>query len=70
MHFATKPVRLTLTFPAGMVVTFVDKGGRTLVETVVTCASLADMETVLDVGLEQGLKTSIKNLREILLSIE
>jgi uncharacterized protein YndB with AHSA1/START domain len=48
-------------------VTFSDKGTHTLVETIVTYASLTDLETVLQMGMDEGLKSTLEKLDELLL---
>lgn len=52
------------------VVTFTDKGGHTVVEKVVTYASLTDLETVLNMGMEEGMKSTLEKLDELLLTIK
>lgn len=51
---------------ANWVVTFNDKGDNTVVETVVTYASLADLETVIHMGMEQGMMSTLERLDELL----
>ena len=48
-------------------VVFKDKGENSLVETVVTYKSLTDLETVLQMGMEEGLKATLDRL-DILLA--
>ena len=50
-------------------VTFSDKGDRTLVQTVVAYHSLEALETVLNMGMEEGLASTLENLDELLLTI-
>lgn len=51
-------------------VTFSDKGNNTVVETVVTYASLADLETILNMGMKEGLTSTLENLDELLLTLK
>lgn len=50
-------------------VTFTDKGEHTLVETVVTYNSLQDLETVINMGMEEGMKSTLEKLDKLLLKI-
>lgn len=45
---------------------FIDKGQRTLVETVVKYDSLTDLETVIQMGMEQGMRMTLEKLDELL----
>ena len=54
---------------AEWLVTFTDKGENALVETVVTYKSLSDLETVMQMGMEQGMMATLKKLDELLLII-
>lgn len=54
---------------AEWLVTFTDKGENALVETVVTYASLADLETVIQMGMEQGLTATLEKLDELLATL-
>jgi uncharacterized protein YndB with AHSA1/START domain len=54
---------------AEWVVTFTDKEENALVETVVTYASLSDLETVIQMGMEQGMMATLQKLDELLLII-
>jgi uncharacterized protein YndB with AHSA1/START domain len=47
-------------------VTFTDKGINTLVESVLVYDSLADLEKVIDMGMEQGMKSTLERLDELL----
>lgn len=47
-------------------VRFTDKAENTLVETVVTYHSLADLETVMNMGMEEGMKATLEKLDELL----
>lgn len=55
---------------ATWMVTFSDKDNHTLVQTVVTYASLDGMEQVLQMGMEEGLTSTLERLDELLLTIE
>ena len=50
-------------------VSFSDKGDNALVETVVTYNSLADLETVIQMGVEQGLASTLDKLDTLLLTL-
>ena len=50
-------------------VTFTDKGENALVETIVTYKSLSDLETVIQMGMEQGMKATLEKLDELLQTI-
>ncbi|WCT12507.1 SRPBCC family protein [Mucilaginibacter jinjuensis] len=54
---------------AEWVVTFTDKGENALVETVVTYKSLSDLETVINMGMEQGMTATLEKLDELLLTL-
>ncbi len=47
-------------------VTFTDKGEHALVETVVTYNSLADLETVIQMGMEEGMMSTLSRLDTLL----
>lgn len=51
---------------ANWLVTFTDKGAHAVVETVVTYASLTDLETTLNMGMEAGMKSIFVRLDELL----
>lgn len=51
-------------------VTFTDKGENALVETVVTYRSLADLEQVIQMGMEQGMIATLEKLDELLLTLK
>jgi uncharacterized protein YndB with AHSA1/START domain len=51
---------------ADWVVTFLDNGGNTIVETVVSYKSLADIEKVIAMGVEQGMLSTLAKLDELL----
>lgn len=55
---------------AEWIVTFTDKGENTLVETVVTYKSLADLETVINMGMEEGLASTLEKLDELLPTLQ
>ena len=48
---------------------FSDLSGNTLVETVVTYNSLADLETVLQMGMKEGLTIAMEGLDALLISL-
>lgn len=50
-------------------VTFSDKENHTLVHTVVTYHSLEALETVLNMGMQEGLASTLEKLDELLLTI-
>ena len=54
---------------AQWLVSFTDKEENALVETVVTFKSLADLETVIQMGMEAGMIATLKKLDELLLTI-
>jgi uncharacterized protein YndB with AHSA1/START domain len=54
---------------AHWLVSFTDKGENALVETVVTYDSLADLETVIQMGVEQGLASTLDKLDILLISL-
>lgn len=47
-------------------VTFTDKAAHALVQTIVTYKSLKDLETVIQMGMEEGLKSTLERLDELL----
>ncbi|RAJ00397.1 uncharacterized protein YndB with AHSA1/START domain [Chitinophaga skermanii] len=47
-------------------VTFSDKGEHAVVNTVVTYKSLADLETVINMGMQEGLTLTLEKLDELL----
>lgn len=51
-------------------VTFSDKGENAVVETVVTYASLTDLETIINMGMEEGMKATLDKLDELLLTLK
>ena len=52
---------------AEWVVTFTDLNSNALVQTILTYKSLADLETVIQMGMEEGLKLTLEKLDELLL---
>jgi uncharacterized protein YndB with AHSA1/START domain len=55
---------------AEWVVRFTDKGENALVETVVTYKSLADLEMVVQMGMEQGMRATLEKLDELLAKLK
>lgn len=55
---------------AEWLVTFTDKDENTLVETIVTYKSLADLETVIQMGMEDGMRSTLSKLDELLLILK
>jgi len=55
---------------AQWLVTFTDKEDHALVETVVTYKSLADLETVIQMGMEPGMIATMEKLDELLLKLK
>jgi uncharacterized protein YndB with AHSA1/START domain len=51
-------------------VTFTDKGEHAIVETVVTYKSLTDLETVINMGMEAGLTSTLERLDDLLLTLK
>jgi uncharacterized protein YndB with AHSA1/START domain len=51
-------------------VTFKDQGDTTLVQTVVTYNSLADLETVINMGMKEGLTSTLERLDDLLLELK
>jgi uncharacterized protein YndB with AHSA1/START domain len=51
-------------------VTFTDKGENTLVETIVTYASLTDLETIIEMGMQEGLTSTLERLDDLLLTLK
>jgi uncharacterized protein YndB with AHSA1/START domain len=50
-------------------VTFTDFNSNAVVETIVTYKSLADLETVIQMGMEEGLKLTLEKLDDLLLEL-
>ncbi|ACU04820.1 SRPBCC family protein [Pedobacter heparinus] len=55
---------------AEWLVNFMDKDDNALVETIVTYKSLADLETVIQMGMEQGMIATLEKLDELLLILK
>lgn len=51
-------------------VKFLDKEKHALVETIVQYASLADLETIINMRMEEGMKLTLEKLDDLLLSIK
>jgi uncharacterized protein YndB with AHSA1/START domain len=51
-------------------VNFRDHGKNSMVETVVTYKSLSDLETVLQMGMKEGLASTLERLDELLLTLK
>ena len=51
-------------------VSFTDKGEHTVVQTTVTYKSLADLETVLNMGMKEGLTSTLESLDDLLLVLK
>jgi len=54
---------------ANWVVSFADLGEHARVDTVVTYSSLADLETVVQMGMQEGLTSTLERLDELLASL-
>jgi uncharacterized protein YndB with AHSA1/START domain len=50
-------------------VTFKDLGKNSLVETIVTYNSLADLETVINMGMQEGMTSTMEKLDELLATL-
>ena len=50
-------------------VTFTDAPGRTLVQTIVTYKSSDDLQKVIDMGMKEGLTSTLERLDELLLTL-
>jgi uncharacterized protein YndB with AHSA1/START domain len=50
-------------------VTFHDRGKNSMVETIVTYKSLADLETIIQMGMKEGLTMTLENLDDLLLTL-
>ncbi|WP_114938119.1 MULTISPECIES: SRPBCC family protein [Mucilaginibacter] len=55
---------------AEWLVNFTDRGENALVETVVTYKSLSDLETVIQMGMEQGMMATLEKLDQLLLTLK
>jgi len=51
-------------------VTFTDASGRTLVQTVVSFKSAAELEKVVEMGMEEGMTSTLERLEELLETLE
>ena len=54
---------------AEWLVNFTDKDENAIVETIVTYKSLSDLETVIQMGMEQGMMATLEKLDELLLTL-
>lgn len=69
--FSNEAGEINMELPrANWTVTFSDKGEHAVVETVVTYASLADLETIINMGMEEGMKSTLECLDELLLTFK
>lgn len=50
-------------------VTFTDNGDSTMVQTVITYDSLEDLETIVKMGMEDGMKSTLERLDKILITL-
>ncbi|MBW4888494.1 SRPBCC domain-containing protein [Mucilaginibacter sp. HMF5004] len=50
-------------------VTFTDLGDNAVVQTVVTYKSLSDLETVIQMGMQEGMTSTLERLDELLLTL-
>ncbi|UUC46894.1 SRPBCC family protein [Flavobacterium cerinum] len=55
---------------AEWLVNFTDKAENTLVETIVTYKSLADLETIIQMGMEQGMAATLEKLDDLLTTLK
>jgi uncharacterized protein YndB with AHSA1/START domain len=55
---------------AEWLVNFTDKEENALVETIVTYKSLVDLETVIQMGMEQGMMATLEKLDQLLLTLK
>jgi len=51
-------------------VSFTDAAGRTLVQTIISFASAADLEKVIEMGMREGLTSALERLDELLPSLD
>jgi uncharacterized protein YndB with AHSA1/START domain len=54
---------------ANWLVKFLDKGENALVETIVTYKSLADLETVIQMGMKEGMASTLEKLDQLLVKL-
>ncbi|WP_417811116.1 SRPBCC family protein [Thalassospira alkalitolerans] len=52
-----------------MDVTFTDQGAHTLIETVASYNSAEDLQTVIDMGIEEGMVSTLERLDELLMKL-
>ena len=52
------------------VVTFSDKAENTIVETEVQYQSLTDLETIIDMGMQEGMKSTLLKLDDLLIQLK
>lgn len=55
---------------AEWVVSFSDHGENTIVETIVQYQSLADLETIIQMGMEEGMKSTLTKLDDLLIQLK
>lgn len=51
-------------------VTFIDKGEKSVVETIVYYNSLSDLEMVINMGMQEGLTSTLERLDDLLLALK
>ena len=51
-------------------VSFTDKGEHTVVETIVQYASLTDLETIINMGMQEGMMATLESLDELLATLK
>ena len=51
-------------------VTFTDKGDSSMVQTIITYNSLEDLETIIKMGMESGMKSTFERLDKILFTLK
>lgn len=54
---------------AHWIVRFTDKGAHALVETIVTYSSLEDLETIIQMGMKEGLTSTLERLDDLLFQL-
>lgn len=68
--FSNEEGKINLELPSGKwKVSFTDKGENALVETIVTYNSLQDLETVINMGMKDGMMATLEKLDELLLTL-
>lgn len=55
---------------AKWLVTFTNKGGNTIVQTIVQYTSLTDLETVINMGMEEGMKSTLESLDDLISTLK